>query len=124
MRASMVSRPTFSARMTKLPVRFIVPPMTLCARCFRHRHGFACHHGFIDAAAAVFDDAVDGHFFAGTDAETIAGQKRFYRHVFVGAVGAHAAGLFGLQIHQRTDSAACRLTRPSVPGLGRAGPRR
>ena len=52
MRASMVSRPTFSARMTKAPVVFIVPPITLGAGLLGDRHGLAGDHRFVERRAA------------------------------------------------------------------------
>ena len=42
--ASSVSRPTFSARITRLPVWFIVPPITRAPGSFVDRHRFAGDH--------------------------------------------------------------------------------
>jgi hypothetical protein len=43
------------------------------AGSFCHRHGLARQHSFVDAAAAVDDDAVNRNLAAGKDAQDIAG---------------------------------------------------
>ena len=52
-RASMVSRPTFSARSTSPPLWLTVPPITRVAFGLRHRHRLAGHHGFVDDGAVL-----------------------------------------------------------------------
>ncbi len=41
---------------------------------FFYRYGFASEHGLVDGAGAFEKFAVDGDTFAGTDAETVAGE--------------------------------------------------
>ena len=60
----------------------MVAPMTLLPAFLFDRDGFAGDHGFVDGAAAFEDDAVDGNFFAGADAEFVAGLYVFERDVF------------------------------------------
>ena len=60
----MVSRPTFSARMTKPPLRLIVPPMTLAPTSLLDRHRLAGHHRFVERRAPLDQLAVDRHLVA------------------------------------------------------------
>ena len=64
-RASMVSRPIFSARSTSPPLWLTVPPITRRARGLRHRHRLAGHHGFVDERISFGDDAIDRDLLAG-----------------------------------------------------------
>jgi hypothetical protein len=70
--ASMVSRPTFSARITRPPVWLIVPPISFVARFLGDRHGLAGDHRFIDRAAAFDHHAIDRHLLAGAHAQRVA----------------------------------------------------
>ena len=64
------------------PVALMVAPMTLLPGSFFDRDRFAGDHRLVDGAAAFEDDAVDGNFFAGTNAESVAGFDLFERNVF------------------------------------------
>jgi hypothetical protein len=65
MRASMVSRPIFSARITRPPVWLIVPPISFDAGFLGHGHGLASDHRFIDRAAALDHHAINRNLLAG-----------------------------------------------------------
>ncbi len=70
MRASAVSRPTFSARMTRPPEPLTVAADQLRSDRLHRRHRLAGHHGFVDRARAVDHFAVDGDFLARTHAQS------------------------------------------------------
>ena len=69
------------------PVALMVAPMTLLLGFFFDRDRFAGDHRFVDGAAAFEDDAIDGNFFSGADAEFVAGLDVFERNVFLRSVG-------------------------------------
>ena len=85
MRASRVSRPTFSARITKLPLLFTVPAMTLSPDCFVDRHRLACDHRLVDRRRALDEHTVDRHLVSRTHAQPIADDDHFERHLLVAA---------------------------------------
>ena len=64
--------PTRSAFITRLPVPFIVAPVTRAARRFLHRDGLARDHRFVDRAAPFDDGAVDRDLFAWPHAQQVA----------------------------------------------------
>ena len=66
------------------------------------RPGFAGQHGFVHAALAGDNDAVDGHALAGLHQHTITGLKRGDGDIFKGA-GLNAVGGGGQQPHQRVE---------------------
>ena len=68
---------------------------------------FAGDHRFVDGAAAFEDDAIDGNFFAGTDAEAVAGFDLFERNVFFRSPSAceQARGLRA-EVEQGADGGA------------------
>ena len=115
--ASSVSAPTRSARMTSDPVPLTVAPMTRSGCSFFHRHRLAGHHRFVHGAGAFEDHAVHRHLLAGPDAQAIAGLHPIERHVFLGAVLAHAArGLRG-EAEQRPDRRARLTARAQLEDL-------
>ena len=63
-RASIVSRPTLSARMTNDPVWLTVPPMTASPAALGDGHRLAGDHGLVERGPALLDGAVDGHLLA------------------------------------------------------------
>jgi hypothetical protein len=101
-RASIVSAPSFSARITSDDVPFTVPPTR---RLFR-RHGFAGDHGFVHGAAAFKHHAIDGHALAGTDSQAVAYAQFCHGDFFVVAGRAQAARGFGGERQQGADGAA------------------
>ena len=83
-----VSAPTFSARMTKPPVRVDGPPDHPIAGCLVDRDRLAGDHRLVDRAGPGEDHAVDRDLLAGTDAERVAGVDRGEVDVALAAVGA------------------------------------
>ena len=69
---SRVSAPTFSARITKPPVWFSVPAVTLEPDGLRHRNRLAGDHRLVDVALALGQLAVDRHLLAGPHAQQVA----------------------------------------------------
>ena len=106
MRASSVSAPTRSARITTVPVPLTVAPMTRSPGRLRDGHRLAGDHRFVDGRFAFLDDAVDRNAVARTDAQAIAGMNVVERDVLVAAVGAHAPRALGRQLQQRADRGA------------------
>ena len=103
MRASIVSRPTFSATMTSAPVWLMVPPMTVSPVGLGGRHRLTGHQGLIDRGASFFDRAVDRHLLARTDPQPVAELNLVQGHFFVGAVGTDPSGRLRAQVEQRLD---------------------
>src|SRR5262249_61904806 len=77
----------------------------LGARCFRHRHGFAGHHGFVDCAAALEYRTIDRHAVARAHAQAIADLDRVKCHVFLAAIGSDTRRALRPELHPRPDSA-------------------
>jgi len=104
MRAYMLARPTFSARIRSAPLPLMVPPMTGSPVVFPTRHRLAGDQGLVDLGATLEHGAVDGDAFSGTHAQPVADLDDTQGHLFVGAVGADAAGgLRGQVQHARPD---------------------
>ena len=57
------------------------------ARTLADGHGLAGEHRFIDRALPVGDDAIDGDFLAGPNADAIARLDQFERHILFVAIG-------------------------------------
>ena len=112
-----MSRPTFSARITKLPLMLMVPPITRACSVLAHRHGFAGHHQFIERGVALQHDAVDRHLVAGPHAQFVADCDGVERDFFVAAVVFDAARGLGREIEQRLDRAGGRLARAQFEHL-------
>ena len=70
MRASVVSAPVRSTRMSKLPVPLSVPPVTRSPAAFSTGSGSPVRSDFVDGAAAFEHDAVDRHLVAGRTRRT------------------------------------------------------
>ena len=115
--ASMVSRPTFSARMTKPPLWLMRAADHLGAGLLGHRHRFAGHHRFVERGAALDHLAVDRHLLAGAHAQAVADRDRVERHLLVGAVGVDAARGLRREIEQRADRAGGLLARAQLQHL-------
>ena len=64
---------------------------------FFYRDGLAGDHRFIHRAAALSHHAVDGHFFAGTNAQQVAHGNLDERHIGFVSVGGDTARRFGSQ---------------------------
>ncbi len=62
---------------------------------FLDRDGFAADHGLIDGAVAFEDDAIDGNFLAGSDAEPVADLDLIERHVGFAALVVKPRAVFG-----------------------------
>ena len=69
-------------------------------------HGFAGDHGFVDEPLALEHQGIHRHLLAGAEAQAVADDDRFQRHVGFRSVGADAARLLRRQIEQRADGAA------------------
>ena len=109
-RASSVSEPTRSARMTNDPVPLMVAPMTLLVARLFDGDRFAGDHRFVDGAAAVEDDAIDGDFFSGTHAQAVAGFHLFERNIFFGRRRRSSRrAVFGLRSSSARMAALVRL---------------
>ena len=117
MRDSMVSRPTFSARMMKLPVVLSVPRDDLRAHLLGHRHGFARDHRLVDRRAAFDQLAIDRDLLARAHPEPIADGDGVERHFLVAAVGLQAPRRLGREIEQGADRARGLLARAQLEHL-------
>jgi hypothetical protein len=91
------------------PVALMVAPMTLLFGSF----STGMDLGFVDGAAAVDVDAVDGNFFSGTDAEFVS-----WLHVFEGDVsfGNLASG----SVHNQTRGLRTEVEESADGGTGAA----
>ena len=87
MRASSVSAPTFSARMTSVPAVFIVAPTTRAPGVLLDRDRLAGDHRFVDVAPPFDHDPVDRDLLARPDAQQVADPNLLERHVDLAAVG-------------------------------------
>ena len=95
----------------------IVPPITLRARLFLHRHRFAGHHRFVDRAAALDHHAVHWDAVARTDSERVADLDLLERHLFIVAVVADAPSGFRREVQQGADRASGLLSRAQFENL-------
>ena len=123
-RASMVSAPTFSARMTSVPFLLSVPPISWSPSRLLDRHRLAGDHRFVDRGAAFEHDAVDRNAVARADAQPVAGLHLVERHVGLGAVGGDAPRGLRREVEQRADRRAGALARLAAPAPGRGRPAR
>ena len=106
MRASTVSEPTWSARMTRAPVPLTVPPITRSPACFATGIDSPVT---IDSSTTLPPSstvAVDRHAVPGTDAQAVAGLDLVERDLLVRAVGGDAPGRLRCEVEQRADRAA------------------
>ena len=69
-----------------------------------HGQALAGEHGLVHGRMAGFDEAVGGHFLAGTHQHKVVELHLFDGHVDFLAVGPHHPGRFGPQPHQGPDS--------------------
>ena len=116
--ASSVSRPTFSARITRLPVWFIVPPITRSPGSFATGIDSPVTIDSSTAPLPSIDDAVDRHALA--RAARAAGRRPRpgrARPPPRRRPARHAARGLRREIEQRADGAAGRLARPELQHL-------
>ena len=85
-RASIVSRPIFSARMTSEPVWFIVPPMTVSPAVLVTGIDSPVTSDSSSDGAAVLDRPVDRDRLAGADPEPVADLDQVEGDLVLGAV--------------------------------------
>ena len=75
-------------------------------RGFFDRHGFAGDHGLVNRTAAFEQDAIDGDFFSGTHAQTVAGLYLLKRNIFLGTIGVEQARGAGAEIEEGANGGA------------------
>ena len=115
--ASTVCAPTFSARITRLPLPLMVAPITRSPACFLDRHRLAGEHRLVDARAAFEHHAVDRHLFARAHAQPIADVHVRQRHILLGAVVADAPRGLRREAEQRLDGGRSLRARPQLEHL-------
>ena len=120
-RASMVSRPTLSARRIRPPLWLTVPPIDVRAFGLRHRHRFAGHHRFVDRRAAFGDDAIDRNLLAGPHPQAIADRDRVDRDILV-AVARRCAARFSAPARAARGSRRRCARAPAIPAPAPAAP--
>ena len=116
-RASSVSAPTRSARITSAPVPLTVAPMTRSPGFFSTGIGSPVTIDSSTALAPSIDDAVDRHLLAGPDAQPVADLHLVERHVLLAAVGTEAARGLRRQPEQGPDRGAGAAARPQLEHL-------
>ena len=92
MRASIVSRPTFSATMTSAPVWLIVPPMTVSPMVLVVGIDSPVTRDSSTDGPSLLDRSVDRHLLARTDPQPVTELDLIQSHFFVGAVGTDPSG--------------------------------
>ena len=115
--ASTVSRPILSARITKAPLWFIVPPITLSPATLADRHRFSGQHGFVDRASPFDDLAVHRDLLARPNAQAVADLDRIERDLLVRPFLHGRAARSLAQIDERADRAASLFARPELEHL-------
>ncbi len=115
--ASSVSLPTRSARMIKLPVMLMVPPVTFMPADFSTGHRLARHHGFVNRARSFKHHSVHGNFFARPNAQMVADMHLVERDVLLAPVLPNHARGFRRQAEQRTERARRLAARPQFEHL-------
>ena len=91
------------------PVALMVAPMTLLFGILFDGNRFAGDHRFVDGAAAFEDDAIDGNFFSGADAQFVSRFDLVEGNVFLCTSSRPAVikrAVFGLRSEQRADGGA------------------
>ena len=121
---SIVSRPTRSARISRLPVPLTVAPVTLLAGHLLDRHRLAADHRFIDRAVALDHDAVDRHLLAGPDAKQVADMDMLQRDVLLAAVVADPPRGLRRETEQGADRRAGRRAGAQLQHLAEQHQRR
>ena len=117
MRASAVSRPTFSARMTRPPEPLSVPPISFDPTDFIDGMDFPGHHGFVDCARAIDHFAVHGDLFARTHAQGVANRNLFERDLMVVAFGVDPQSALRREVEERADGVAGPFPRRQLQHL-------
>ena len=117
MRASMVSRPTFSARMTKPPVALSVPAMTFAPTSFVTGMDSPVTIELVDRRAAFDQLAVDRNLLARPNPEPIADGDHVQGYLFVAPIRFQTPRRLRCEIEQGTDGARRLLTRPQLQHL-------
>ena len=121
-RASIVSRPTCSARRTNAPVWLMVPPMTASPAVLGDRHRLAGHQRLVDRGPALLDDAVDRHLLARADPEPVTDLDLVEGHLVLGAVRVDPARRLRSQVQQRPDRPGRLLAGTQLRAPARAAP--
>ena len=101
--ASTVCEPTFSARITRLPLPLSVAPMSFVAGTLLHRHRLAGDHRLVHARAALEHHAIDRHLLARAHAQAVADVHVGELDVLLGAVVLEPPRGLGREAEQRAD---------------------
>ena len=117
MRASSVSAPTLSARITSAPVPFRVAPIDAVAGLFSTGIGSPVTIDSSTRARALEHDAVDRHLLARAHAQPVADVHVLERHVLVGAVVADAPRGLRREAEERLDGGAGAAARAELEHL-------
>jgi hypothetical protein len=108
MRASMVSRPTFSARITKPPAWLSVPPISLAPGSLPTGIDSPVTIDSSIVRAPSSSSPSTGTFSPGRTRSRSPAAMAFERDLLVAAIGAHAARRLRRQVEQRPDRAGGR----------------
>ena len=112
--ASIVSAPTFSARMTRLPVPFTVPPMTLSPRLFSTGIDSPVT---IDSSTALRPSSTTpstGTLLARAHAQPVADLHLLERHFLVAPPSSSRRAVFGARLSRaRMAPPVCSRARSS-----------
>jgi hypothetical protein len=84
---------------------------------FADRHGFACHHGFVERGAAVLDGAVDWHLFAWPNAQAVAHRDHLEPDLFLVSARTDAPRRLWCEVEQRLDRARSALAGAQFQNL-------
>ena len=117
MRASTVSAPTRSARITSAEVPFTVPPMTAAPGGLRDRQRLAGDHRLVDRPAPLDDRAVHGNPLAGPDTQLVTDADLGERDLRPLPVGLDALGRLRREVEQRAQRVTRARARPQLEHL-------
>ena len=106
MRASIVSAPILSARITRLPVPLMVPPISLAPGAFSTGIDSPVTIDSSTALLPSMHDAVHRHAVAGPHAQAIADMHLLQRDFLIAAVVADPPRGLRREVEQRADGAA------------------
>ena len=115
--ASTVSRPILSARITKAPLWFSVPPITLSPALLPTGIDSPVSMDFIDRASPLDDFAIHRNLLAGPHAKPIADFDGVERDFLVRAIAMDEPRGLWRKIKQRADRAAGLLARSQLQHL-------
>ena len=106
MRASIVSAPTLSARITKEPVPVTVAPMSLSPDFLAAGINSSVIMDFVHGSVALKHFAIDGYAAARPNSKTVADLNQFKGYFLVLAIGFQAARCLRSQFQQGADRSA------------------